>query len=317
MGDLPAVEDAVPVEEDSLPGVDVFDLAEPHQVEGDALGGEGVGRLDAVIPDPEDQGLDAVGVPEGHHALLRDVGDDGIASLDSLVYALHGLEDVLRNDLADALGGELLGEDVQHGLDVIVGIQEPVVFLEQLLLELAVIDDVAVVGHDDAERRVDQEGLGVLAPAAADRRIAGVPDADMPLEALRVLRREDVLDEAVPLLGVETAAVGDDAGRVLAAVLDGQQALVEIPENIRVAVNSPITPHIWDSIIEVPPDFSIGDSVQLDLVGQSPSEGGQELFRRDGGGADLPHHDPGRGRWRWRRLARSSLPRGGPGPRPR
>ncbi len=178
MGDLPAVEDPVPVEEDDLTGVDVFDLAEPHQVEGDALGGEGVGGLDAVIPDPEDQGLDAVGVPEGHHALLRDVGDDGIASLDRLVYALHGLEDVLRGDLAETLGGELLGEDVQDRLDVVVGIEELVGFLEQLLLELAVIDDVAVVGHDDAERGVDQEGLGVLAPAAADRGVAGMADAD-------------------------------------------------------------------------------------------------------------------------------------------
>ena len=127
------------------------------------------------------------------------------------------------------LVGQRLGEEVEDDLDVAVGIEEPVLVPVELVAELPVIGHVAVVGHDDAEGRVELEGLGVLAAAAADRRVAGVADADRAREALDGLGREDVVDEAVALLGVEAAVEGDDAGRVLAAVLDGQQALVEVP----------------------------------------------------------------------------------------
>jgi hypothetical protein len=34
------------------------------------------------------------------------------------------------------------------------------------------------VGHDDAEGRIELKRLGVLAAAAADRRVARVADAD-------------------------------------------------------------------------------------------------------------------------------------------
>jgi hypothetical protein len=43
---------------------------------------------------------------------------------------------------------------------------------------------------------------------------------------------------------METPVVGDDAGGVLAAVLDGQEALVEIAEDIRVAVKTNNSAHL-------------------------------------------------------------------------
>ena len=146
-------------------------------------------------------------------------------------------------ELPDLLVAELLGEDVEDALDVVVGVEEAMVFLEEGLFELGVVHDVAVVGHDDPEGRVDLEGLGVLAPAAADRRIAGMADADVAAQALGVLGGEDVPDEAVAFFGVETAVVGDDAGRILAAVLDGQQPLVKIGENVAVAVDTDDAAH--------------------------------------------------------------------------
>ena len=109
------------------------------------------------------------------------------------------------------------------------------VLLEKLIAELPVIGHVAVVGHDDAEGRVELEGLGVLAAAAADRGVAGMADADRAAQVLDGLGGEDVVDEAVALFRVEAPVEGDDAGRVLAAVLDGQEALVEVPYHGAVA----------------------------------------------------------------------------------
>jgi hypothetical protein len=76
---------------------------------------------------------------------------------------------MLRPQLADVLFCQLLGKDVEDALDIVVRVEEAVVFLEEERLELGLVHDVSVVGHDDAEGRVDLEGLGVLAPAAADR----------------------------------------------------------------------------------------------------------------------------------------------------
>ena len=139
---------------------------------------------------------------------------------------------------------KLLGEDVQDDLEVAVGVEQAVVFLAKLFFELPVIRDVAVVGHDDAEGGVDLERLGVLASSAADRGIPGVADADRPPEALDILDGEDVTDEAVALLGVEAAVVRDDASRVLPPVLDGQQALVEVADDVIIAPDSDDSAHV-------------------------------------------------------------------------
>ena len=77
------------------PAVDVLDLAEVHDVERDALRGDGVGRDDAVAAHAPDQRLDAEGIAEGDQPLLGDVGHDGVAPDDLFENAGHGLENVL------------------------------------------------------------------------------------------------------------------------------------------------------------------------------------------------------------------------------
>ena len=237
-GELFGVNGAVLVDEDRLAGGDIPDLVESHDVERDALRADGEGRDEPVAAHAPDERLDPEGVAERDQALLGDISHDRVTADDLAVNASDGFENMLRSQLFGLLVGQLLSEDVEDALDVVVRIEEAVVFLEEERLELGVIDDVAVVGHDDAEGRVDLERLGVLPPAAADRGVAGVADADVPPEPFGVLRGEDVADEAVALLGVEAAVVGDDAGRVLAAVLDGQEPLVEIGEDVTIAVEA-------------------------------------------------------------------------------
>jgi len=53
-----------------------------------------------------------------------------------------------------------------------------------------------------------------------------------------VFDREDVADQPIPFFGVEAAVISDDAGRVLAAVLHGEQSLVEVVEDFAGAVES-------------------------------------------------------------------------------
>src|SRR5690606_34805341 len=72
---------------------------------------------------------------------------------------------------------------------------------------------------------IDGEGLGVLDAAIAGRAVAHVPDGPVARQLVQSSRVEDVLDQTQVLLDVELATVGgDDAGRFLAAVLEGVQS---------------------------------------------------------------------------------------------
>jgi hypothetical protein len=53
-----------------------------------------------------------------------------------------------------------------------------------------------------------------------------------------VFESEDIADQPIPFFGVEAAVISDDAGRVLAAVLHGEQSLVEIAEDFAGAIES-------------------------------------------------------------------------------
>src|SRR6185369_9186831 len=63
---------------------------------------------------------------------------------------------------------------------------------------------------------------------AARRGVAAVGDAHVPHEVAHVARAEDVAHEAAPLVHVEAVALGgDDAGCILAAVLQDRHPVVQ------------------------------------------------------------------------------------------
>ena len=101
------------------------------------------------------------------------------------------------------------------------------------------------MGHDDAERGIDLERLGIFPSPPADRRVPGVADADVPRQAQKIISAEDVPNEAVPLLCVEATVVGDDSSRILPPVLDRQEPLVKVTEDIRVAEKTDDTAHLF------------------------------------------------------------------------
>ncbi len=99
-------------------------------------------------------------------------------------------------------------------------------FLEVVAQDLGV-DQVAVVTHGErAVSAFDANGLGVLFAAGACRRVAGVADGDMAGKIAEVVLFEDLGDEAHAAVHVDPEAVGGgDAGALLAAVLEGVDAV--------------------------------------------------------------------------------------------
>ncbi len=99
--------------------------------------------------------------------------------------------------------------------------------VDQLLAEREGVGEIAVVG-DGEPARIDVriERLHVLERRLAGRRVAVVTDRHIALEAVDDAGLVEVVaDEAEATLGVELGAViGDDAGRLLAAVLERVQA---------------------------------------------------------------------------------------------
>jgi hypothetical protein len=121
---------------------------------------------------------------------------------------------------------QLVREHVEQHLGVALGVDVAVVGGEQLGLQRLRVGEVAVVHQHDAERRVDVERLRLfLAVRVAGGRVAHLAQAHVARQRAHVAGAEHVAHHALGLVHEELAALlGDDAGRVLAAVLQQQQA---------------------------------------------------------------------------------------------
>src|SRR5690606_21090426 len=106
------------------------------------------------------------------------------------------------------------------------------------------VDQVAVVGQRDAERRVHVERLRLVAALAAGGGIAAMGDADAAFEQRHRLRVEHVAHQAVALVHAQLAAVGRRyPGGVLAAVLEDGQAVVQLRGDLILADDSDDAAH--------------------------------------------------------------------------
>ncbi|MNN67152.1 hypothetical protein D3C81_1827720 [compost metagenome] len=99
---------------------------------------------------------------------------------------------------------------------------------EHFLAQLLPVGQVAVMRQDDAVRGVDVERLRLfLARGRAGGRVAHLADARGARQAAHVAGTENVAHQAVGLVHVESTAVGGgDAGSILSAMLQQQQAVV-------------------------------------------------------------------------------------------
>jgi hypothetical protein len=100
--------------------------------------------------------------------------------------------------------------------------------------------EVAVVADGDLSVLAgDEEGLGLADGDLAGRRVARVADGGRAGQTVETLLVEDLGDEPHGALGAEHAAVGgDDAARLLPAVLELVEAEVGEARRLRVPVDA-------------------------------------------------------------------------------
>ncbi len=173
---------------------------------------------------------DAERIAKGEQPVPGDQRDDRVRAANPPVHGAHRVEDDLGRERQVARRRlDLVREHVDQHLGVALGVDVAPVDVEQLLLERRRVGEVAVVDEDDAVRRVDVERLRLLlAVGAAGGRVAHLAEADPARQRPHVAGAKDVADHAARLLHEALRPLhGDDAGRVLAAVLEQQQGVVD------------------------------------------------------------------------------------------
>ena len=141
-------------------------------------------------------------------------------------------------DGVDERAGAGVGDELDDDLGVGGGLEVSAVAL-QARAHVAEVDQVAVVGDgDEALGGVDANGLGVEQGRVAGGGVARVADGHRAGELGQHVVGEDFRDQAHALdVGQMLAVGGGDAGRLLAAMLQGVEAEIGLAGGVGVAVD--------------------------------------------------------------------------------
>ncbi len=212
------------VDRDQLAGLDLADHAGADGRQRGVLGGD----HPAAVEPAEDQRADALRVARGVQGVLVHPDERERAAQQRqhlerpLLQRGVGVVRQQGGDQAGVVGRALVGAGVQ--VELAVGAGQRLDHLAQV----GGVDQVAVVAQRDravgggAERR-----LRVVPGAGAGGGVARVADRQVPLERVQRGLVEDLRDQAHVLVDQDLAAVAHrDAGRLLAAVLEGVEAEV-------------------------------------------------------------------------------------------
>ena len=178
----------------------------------------------------EAQRADAEGVTEGEQPMPGNQRHHGVGTLDAAVHGRHGLEHGVRGERQVARHQlQLVRQHVDQHLGIAAGVDVAAVHGEELVLQRMGVCEVAVVHQHDAERCIDVKGLGLfLGIGIARRGVAHLTEADMPRQRTHVAGAKDVAHHATGLVHEALGALhGDDACRILPAVLQEQQRVID------------------------------------------------------------------------------------------
>ena len=134
--------------------------------------------------------------------------------------------------------GMRVGDELDDDLGVGGGLEVCAVAFEACA-HIAEVDQVAVVGDgDEALGGIDADGLGVEKGGVAGGGVAGVADGHVAGKLGKDVVGEDLRDQAHALDVGEVLAVGSgDAGRLLAAMLEGVEAEIGLARGVGMAVD--------------------------------------------------------------------------------
>ena len=219
----------VVVDEDGFARRDVAHEAEAHAFERHRFGSDQVFVALLGFIDAQAQRTDAVRIAEGQQADAGDLRHGSIAA----AHAAHQHGNRLENGFGidrDIDRGllDFMREHVEQHFRIGIGVDVAAVVLEHLFLELFPVGQVAVVGQRDAERCVDVERLRFFLARRTGGRVTAVADARVALQRTHITGTEHVAHQAVGLVhGEHAAVIGSDTCRVLAAVLQQQQCVIQ------------------------------------------------------------------------------------------
>ena len=224
---LPGLHGAVQLHEYGLTRRDV--ALEPVQraFQGHRLAGQ---HHRAVSAPAHAQRTNAERIAKGQQAIAGNQCHHRIRALDALVHGAHGGKHVVRGQRCAAAGArQLVGQHVEQHLGVALGVGMAVVSLGQLAAQLLGVGQVAVVHHDDAERRVHVERLCLLLAGRAARGwVAHLAQAYAAGQRAHIARAEHVAHHALGLVHEELAPLlGDYASGILPPVLQQQQGVID------------------------------------------------------------------------------------------
>ncbi len=172
---------------------------------------------------------DAVLVPEGKHALSGNDTNDGIPSVHPPVEFLHSGAERIKELRRIRCLLELSSKDPQECFGIGIGVAVEMIILLKFFAQLGVVCEIAVVHECNTVRRVCKKRLGV--PNLCSRScsgVAGLCDTHVPhqlLEGCLVVGLAHIADAAYDM---ETAVECGDTGRVLAAMLEVNQSLIQL-----------------------------------------------------------------------------------------
>ena len=226
-GALARLDLAIEPDEHRLAGGDVAQKIVAGAFERHRLAGHHDG---AVFAAPHAQRPNAEGIAKGQQAVAGDECNHGIRAAQAQVRGCHcGKQGLGAPGTVLAGAADLVRQHVEQHLGVAVGVDVAVVALNHVAPQGLRVGQVAIVRHHDAKGRVDVKGLRLfLAVGVAGRGVAHLPQAVVARQGAHIARAKDIAHHALGLVHEELALLlGDDAGRILAAVLQQQQGVIE------------------------------------------------------------------------------------------
>ena len=210
------------VDRHDLAGADVAHELRADRIERAAL----AGQHEAVPDAPKAQRTDAVRIADANEAVLCQQ-DERVAA----AYHLHHRADGLQQALA-----ALSGDEVQNDLGVHRRLEDGALVLHGGAQRVGV-DEVAVVRQrQHAHLAAGDDRLGVDDVLAAEGRVAHMADGDMPGQPAQDLVVKHLGHQAeVAVLTDDLAVRRGDAGALLPAVLQGEEAVVRGARRLDVA----------------------------------------------------------------------------------
>ena len=169
-------------------------------------------------------------IAKSQQTVAGDHRHHGVGALATAMHAGDGGENGVRVK-ANALGRllQLVRQYVEQHFGIGTGVDMAQILPEHLFLQLRRVGQVAVVREHHAEGRIDVERLRFRRIGRrARRRIAAMGDTHVARQSAHVARAENVAHEAGALVHEKGVVLArGDAGRILSAMLQDHQPIVE------------------------------------------------------------------------------------------